>query len=59
LENDVFLFGLILSELVVQKPAFPKNLTQLAVAKLLIARDERPTIPVFVLPTVKKLIHKC
>jgi mitogen-activated protein kinase kinase kinase 9 len=58
-ESDVFSFGLILYELVAREPAFPKDLSQYAVAKLLLVEDTRPTIPAFVLPTVQRLIRKC
>jgi serine/threonine protein kinase len=58
-KSDVFLFELILYELVAREPAFPKDLSQYAVAKLLIVEDKRPTIPAFVLPTVQRLIRKC
>jgi serine/threonine protein kinase len=58
-ESDVFSFGLILYELVTHQPAFPKKLTQWAVAKLLVVDNERPTIPAFVLPAVQRLIRKC
>jgi serine/threonine protein kinase len=59
LESDIFSFALILYELVVGKPPFPKNLKQQAVAKLLIDEDARPDIPDFVLPEVAKLIRDC
>jgi serine/threonine protein kinase len=58
-ESDVFSFGLILYELVAHKPAFPKNLKQCAVAKLLVVDNTRPLIPAFVLPAVQSLIGKC
>jgi serine/threonine-protein kinase CTR1 len=58
-ESDVFSFGLIVYELVAQKPAFPTDLSQLAVAKRLVVDNERPTIPAFVLPAVQRLICKC
>jgi serine/threonine protein kinase len=58
-ESDVFSFGLILYELIAREPAFPKDLKQHAIAKLLIIDDKRPTIPAFVLPAVQKLIRKC
>jgi serine/threonine protein kinase len=58
-ESDVFSFGLILYELVTHQPAFAKNLSQPATAKLLVIDQERPTIPMFVLPAVQRLIRKC
>jgi serine/threonine protein kinase len=58
-ENDVCSFGLILYELMTREPAFPKHLNPLAIAKLLVINDKRPTIPAFVLPAVKKLICQC
>jgi serine/threonine protein kinase len=59
LESDVFSFALILYELVVGKPPFPKSLKQQVAAKLLIVDDARPDIPDFVLPEVAKLICDC
>jgi serine/threonine protein kinase len=58
-KSDVFSFGLILYELVACEPAFSKQLNQLAIAKLLIIDNKRPTIPAFVLPPVQSLIRKC
>jgi serine/threonine-protein kinase len=58
-ESDVFSFGLILYELVVSEPAFPKTLSQYGIAKRLIIENKRPIIPAFVLPAVQELIRKC
>jgi serine/threonine protein kinase len=58
-EIEVFSFGLIPYELMVRKPAFPKNLTQFAAAKRLVVDNERPIIPDFVLPAVQRLIRQC
>jgi hypothetical protein len=58
-ESGVFSFGLILYELVVGEPAFPKTLSQYGIAKRLIMENKRSIMPAFVLPAVQELIHKC
>jgi hypothetical protein len=46
-------------KLLAHKPAFSKDLRQVAVAKRLVVDNERSTIPAFVLLTVQRLIRKC
>jgi serine/threonine protein kinase len=58
-ESDVFSFGLILYELIVGTPAFPKNLEDLAIARRVSVENERPDIPDSVSPDVRKLITDC
>jgi serine/threonine protein kinase len=57
--SDVFAVGLILFELIVGHPAFPKHLRRTAIAKLVIVDEFRPEIPEWVLPEVKKLMTDC
>jgi serine/threonine protein kinase len=56
---DVFVFGLILSELVVGKPAFPKSMKANEVAGAVVLRDWRPDIPNSVFPDTAELIQDC
>jgi serine/threonine protein kinase len=59
IENDIFSFGLILYELIVGQPAFPKRMTPENVAGALIRGDWEPKIPDSVLPRTKELICDC
>jgi serine/threonine protein kinase len=45
LENDVFLFGMILYELIIGRSAFQKDMGPLAVACALVQNNWRPDIP--------------
>jgi serine/threonine protein kinase len=58
-ESDVFSFGLILYELIVGKPAFPRSMGENGVAKALILGVWKPNIPKSVLPDMEKLICDC
>jgi serine/threonine protein kinase len=58
-ESDVFLFRLILSELLVGQPAFSKSLTRDQIAVRVAVKDKRPLIPDSVIPDVQKLITAC
>jgi TPR repeat protein len=57
--SDVFSFGLILYELVVGKPAIPKNLKTFAVQIRLDRGDIPLDIPEFIRSDVRKLIADC
>jgi serine/threonine protein kinase len=58
-ESDVFSFGLILSEMLVGKPAFPRNSSPLALMNAIVHKKVRPAIPKFVLPDAAQLICDC
>jgi serine/threonine protein kinase len=55
----VFSFGLILYELLAGKFAFPKEWEGLKTGLKLVAKDERPEMPEFVLPSARELITDC
>jgi serine/threonine protein kinase len=59
LENDVFSFGMILYELIVGRPAFPKNMTPLQVQEALVLDNWRLDIPDNVIPVTAELIRDC
>jgi serine/threonine protein kinase len=58
-KSDVFSFGLILYELLVGEPAFPKSLTESQIAHILLFTDEMPEIPEFVPLHTQELITDC
>jgi serine/threonine protein kinase len=58
-ENDIFSFGLILYELIVGKPVFPKSMGFREIMGKLILRKYRPEIPKWVLPVTAELIRDC
>jgi serine/threonine protein kinase len=58
-ESDVFSFGMILYELIVGHPIFPKRMTLHQVGRALVVDDWHPTIPDSVLPVAAELIRDC
>jgi serine/threonine protein kinase len=58
-ESDVFSFAMILYEILVGQPAFPKELNVHQMAYKLVITDERPVIPKSVPPSTQKLITDC
>jgi hypothetical protein len=57
--SGVFSFGLIVYELLSRQLAFAKELTSIQIGYAVVVDDERPMIPVFVLPSAKTLITDC
>jgi serine/threonine protein kinase len=58
-EGDVFSFGLILYELIIGRPVFPKGVSPYTVMKLLSADDWCPDIPEYVNCAAADLIRDC
>jgi serine/threonine-protein kinase CTR1 len=58
-KSDVFSFGLILCELIVGAPAFPKGASRAALMRFMIREHWRPDIPDSVLPSAVGLIRDC
>jgi hypothetical protein len=58
-ENDIFSFVLILYELVIGSPPFPKSMTQQDVAGILVLGNLGSDIPDSVLPKTKGLNRDC
>jgi serine/threonine protein kinase len=57
--NDVFSFGMILYELVVGHPMYPKTMDSMVITGKMIQEDWQPQIPNCVLPETGKLICDC
>jgi serine/threonine protein kinase len=58
-KSDVFSFALILYEILAKKSGFSRNLTPYKMMKKVVIDKERPEIPDFVLPDVRRLIVDC
>jgi hypothetical protein len=59
IENDIFSFGLILYEIIVGKPVFPRSMEFGEIVGALVLRYYRPDIPDWVLPETGNLIRDC
>jgi serine/threonine protein kinase len=58
-EGDVFSFGMILYELVIGRPVFPKHMSSYGVPMELLADGWQPDIPDSVIPAAANLIRDC
>jgi serine/threonine protein kinase len=58
-EGDVFSCGMILYELIVGRPVFPKSMSRYQVARVLLLDDWEPDIPENVNDEAEKLIRDC
>jgi sterile alpha motif and leucine zipper-containing kinase AZK len=58
-ESDVFSFGMILYELIIGWPRFPKSMTRMQILAALIKEDLKPNIPESVIPGAARLIRDC
>jgi serine/threonine protein kinase len=58
-ENDIFSFGLILYEIIVGNPVFPRSMESGPIMGAIVLRHYRPDIPHWVLPTTANLIRDC
>jgi serine/threonine protein kinase len=58
-KSDVFSFAFILYDILAKKSGFSKDLTASQVMKKLVIDNERPVIPDFLLPDVRRLIVDC
>jgi hypothetical protein len=50
---------MILYELLTGDPVVPRELTRSQIAMKVIVRDERPAIPMFIVPSIRELITDC
>jgi TPR repeat protein/serine/threonine protein kinase len=58
-ENDVFSFGLILYELIVGRPVFPKDMTAGKIMEEVLAEEWKPDISESLFPETIELISDC
>jgi serine/threonine protein kinase len=58
-ENDVFSFGMILYELIIERPMFPQSMKPYHIMKALVHGKLRLDIPDTVFPATEELIRDC